>query len=297
MSKEGKEAKKVMIFSTGAKGGVGKSTMAVLLIEALREAGQSVAGIEGDEHSPTLVNKYGRGSINIAQVDLAGLVDRSGLVAFSDAVRDLKEDWIVVNTPASGARIFDEQPEALAMFNREIRAVWSLSINADRNEGGIENDGLLTSVDVGMLSSVADGYKIAVKQPFQLAYRGQKCWYDGLDETFRIAGVEVMTIEKMHPSLVERIQRDSRSIPEIITELNATDPLVGASLQLFWRDAKNEMHNTILSDVDLIPVVGLERTKGKLFGPGGLLAQERSGSESDVPVDASGEGSAQAEVD
>lgn len=294
MSKEiVKEHKKVLIFSTGAKGGVGKSTMAILMIEALREAGRSVAGIEGDEHSPTLVNKYSRGGINVAQVDLAGLVDRSGLVAFNDALRELEEDWIVVNTPASGARMFDEQPETLAVFNREIRAAWSLSINADRSEGGFENDGLLTSINAGTLSSAADGYKIAVKQPFQLAYRGQKCWYDGLDDTFRLAGVQTMTVEKMHPSLVEKIQRDRRSIPEIIAELNASDPLVGASLQLFWRDAKKGMGQTILSDVVLTPIVGMERTEGKLFGPGGLLTKQ-SGAESDG---ASDEGPAQGEGD
>lgn len=278
---------KVLIFSTGAKGGVGKSTMAILLVEALREAGAKVAGIEGDDHSPTLVNKYGNGGLHVAQVDLAGIVDRSGLVAFSDALGQLEEDWIVVNTPASGARVFDEQPEILAAFGYEVRAAWSLSINADRTEGGFENDGLFTSIDRGALSSVAAGYRVAVKQPFQLAYRGQKCWYDGLGEMFESMTVRTMTVGKMHPLLVEKLHRDSRSIPEIITDLNATNPLVGASLHLFWRDAKEEMGRSILSDVTLTPTVGLERTTGKLFGPDGILTRAAG----NTPDDSSAGGS------
>ena len=258
---------KTLVFSAGAKGGVGKSTMAILLIEALREAGLRVSALEGDEHSPTLVRKYAGSEISVGEVDLAGLVDRTGSVAFAGAVRRLEGEWVVVNTPASGARLFDENPEILAAFGGyELRAVWSLSVNADRSDGEMENDGILSSLDRGLLSALDPGRVTVVKQPFQLAYRGQKCWYDSLDGWFTSNGVKTLTVEKLHPSLVELLHRDKRSLPEIVTDLNQSDPLVGASLQLFWHNAKTEMIDSILSGVKVNLSDGLKSTKGRFFG-------------------------------
>ncbi|WP_298211616.1 division plane positioning ATPase MipZ [Ferrimicrobium sp.] len=54
--------KKVLIFSTGAKGGVGKSTLAILMVEALLEGEATVACLEGDERSASLGAKYGLSS-------------------------------------------------------------------------------------------------------------------------------------------------------------------------------------------------------------------------------------------
>jgi len=269
MATEVKKSKK-LVFSTGAKGGVGKSTLAVLAIEALRETGQSVACIEGDEHSPTLVRRYAGSDVSVAEVDLAGLVDRSGSVAFADALRALDSEWIIVNTPASGVRPFENDPEILAAFKGEydLRAAWSLSVNADRTLADSEDDGILTSLDSGMLSAMTKGRVTAVMQPFQLAYRGQRCWHDDprFTEWLKIGGVRVISIEKAHPQLVELIQRDSRGIPEIVADLNGSDPIVGASLQLFWHSAKEAMADSILAEARVNLSDGLKSTRGKLFG-------------------------------
>ncbi|MHB1734372.1 MAG: division plane positioning ATPase MipZ [Ferrimicrobium acidiphilum] len=53
---------KKLIFSTGAKGGVGKSTLAILMVEALLEGEATVACLEGDERSASLGAKYGLSS-------------------------------------------------------------------------------------------------------------------------------------------------------------------------------------------------------------------------------------------
>ncbi len=270
MSTKGDKRIKKLIFSTGAKGGVGKSTLAVLAIEALREAKESVACVEGDEHSPTLTRRYRNSPIVVADVDLAGLVDRSGAVAFADALKGLNSEWIVVNTPASGARPFESDPEILAAFRREyeLRAAWSLSVNADRTVGNTEDDGILTSLDRGMLSAMTEGRVFAVKQPFQLAYRGQRCWYDdaSFENWLAAGGAHTIAVEKAHPQLVELIQRDNRTIPEIMADLDRNDPVLGASLQLFWHGAKKAMADSILYGADISLSGGLKSTRGRLFG-------------------------------
>ena len=134
---------KKLIFSTGAKGGVGKSTLAILMVEALLEGEATVACLEGDERSASLGAKYGsHPEVRVANVDLSSLTPDAGLAMLGKAVESLDAQYVVVNTPASGVRVFDELPLVLTSLGREPRATWSLAITADRIKDGADDDGL-----------------------------------------------------------------------------------------------------------------------------------------------------------
>lgn len=265
---------KVLIFSTGAKGGVGKSTMAVLIVEALREAGCPVVAIEGDDHTPTMRRKYDGGSaVKVVNVDLAGLNGAAGVVAFGGALGEAgKTAYAVVNTPATGVRIFEERPEALRGLDWDMRATWCLSVSADRSDNGVGEDGIFASIDAGMLSAMAMTDVTVVRPLFQLSYPGQPFWWDHHGASASELGIQTMDVESIHASMLESIHSDRGTMSELIASLNKTDPMVGATLQMFWHKIKVDLARTVLKGVNLRLDDELVSPKGRLFGAGGLMA-------------------------
>ena len=267
------ENKKVLIFSTGAKGGVGKSTMAILMVEALLEGGGTVACLEGDEHSPTLSKKYSsHEKVRVANVDLSSLIDASGMDVLGKAVAEIDAEYVIVNTPASGVRIFDEFPEVLASLDFEPRAAWSLGINADRIKDGAEDDGLFTSMDGGMLSAIAAQNVTVVRPLFQRAYRDQNFWYDARSDVANRLGINTMDIAKIPASTLEAIHRGESSISGLVATL---DPILSATLQILWYRVKTAMAETVLKGAGLA-LNELPRSlpvREKVFGEDGLARQ------------------------
>jgi hypothetical protein len=265
--------KKELIFSTGAKGGVGKSTLAILMVEALLEGGNTVACLEGDEHSPTLATKYGsHPEVRVANVDLSSLTDEDGIDVLGKAVATLDAQYVIVNTPASGVRIFDEFPLVLASLDREPRAAWSLAITADRITNGGEDDGLFTSMDKGMLSAVESGHVTVVRPLFQCSYRGQAFWYDDRSDVAERLGIKTMEISKIPASTLEAIHRTPSSISELAEQF---DPILSATLLLTWHRVKTALAATVLEGARVAldePVQSLPKRE-KVFGEGGIMQQ------------------------
>ena len=263
---------KTVIFSTGAKGGVGKSTMAIVMIEALREAGLTVSGIEGDEHSPSLHRKYD-GTIEIADIDLAGMFGEEGVELFNEAVNSLPDGHIVVNTPATGSRMFDEIPGLLESTGWTTRATWCLAIKPDRTHDGVNEDGLFESLEQGMLSGVTNGGITVVRPLFQQAYRGQKFWYDNYLEVAEQVGLHEMTMKKLPSKLFDAVARDSRSIPQLITDFSNIDPLTGANMALIWHGVKKSLAETVLlGDPIQVGDVAPKTNNIRIYGEGGIAA-------------------------
>jgi hypothetical protein len=262
-----------VIFSTGAKGGVGKSTMAILMIEALREAGKDVSGIEGDEHSPSLKRKYGD-TIKIADVDLAALFGDVGVEAFNEAVNSLGEGYIIVNTPATGSRMFDELPQVLRDATWNIRATWCMSIKADRTRDGVEEDGLFESAEEVMLSGL-DTNHITVVRPLFQGRRGQKFWYDNYLDLAKGIGLKEMPMKIFSGRALDAIHRDKRPLPEVIAELSQKDPVFGSSVQMMWYAMKNSMASTVLDGAELRLDARVVPARTKIYGPGGLVEASR----------------------
>ena len=242
---------KVVIFSTGAKGGVGKSTLTILMIEALREAGIEVACIVADERSAITERKYLDSPITLVEADPFKLGYPEAMSSFRGIVNELKENWVVVDTSATWARIFDDSPEELARSDWETRAVWSLALIADRDTSGADDDGLFESIERGMLSAMVRENATVVRPMFQLSYRGQQFWYDKSAKLTENLGLKKIQIKRIPASLIQAIHRDRSSMTELIAKSNAKDPVTGANLQLIWHSTKVSLAETILAGANL----------------------------------------------
>lgn len=110
---------KVAIFSAGAKGGVGKSTLTILMIRALREAGISVACIVAEERFPITERKYFDGPITLVRADPLKLGYPEAMPTYEGIVSEFKENWMVVDTSATWATIVDDSSEELARSDWE----------------------------------------------------------------------------------------------------------------------------------------------------------------------------------
>ena len=264
---------KKLIFSTGAKGGVGKSTLAILMVEALLEGEATVACLEGDERSASLGAKYGsHPEVRVANVDLSSLTPDAGLAMLGKAVESLDAQYVVVNTPASGVRVFDELPLVLTSLGREPRATWSLAITADRIKDGADDDGLFTSIDGEMLSGIASTRVTVVRPLFQCSYRGEPFWCDDRGDLMKRVGMRIMDIPRIPMPTLEAIHRTPLSVSEVAAQ---SDPILSAALLVTWHRIKTALAATVLDGaaVNLIPPPLSLPKREKIFGAGGILQQ------------------------
>jgi hypothetical protein len=262
-----------MIFSTGAKGGVGKSTLAILMVEALLEAEVPVACLEGDERSPSLAAKYrSHPDVQVATVDLSSLRSDAGVALLGNAVEALEAQYIVVNTPAGGARVFDELPFLLPALGREPRATWSLAITADRVKDGADDDGLFASIDGEMLSGIPATHITVARPLFQCTYRGEPFWCDDRSDVMKRVGLRIIDIPRIPMPALEAIHRTPLSVSEVASQ---SDPILGATLLLTWHRIKTALATTVLdgAPVNLTPPPLSLPKRDKIFGEGGVLQQ------------------------
>ncbi|TSE18492.1 hypothetical protein Talka_02135 [Tepidimonas alkaliphilus] len=128
---------KAIIFSHGEKGGVGKSTVASVLVDALSfGARKRVMLIEGDVKIDDVYNRYHRHVVKAAQFNLADQTH------YEDAVSKMLEylehnmeciDVAVVNLPATATGTIDRDVEtlgeAVSGLGADLRVIYSASSN------------------------------------------------------------------------------------------------------------------------------------------------------------------------
>lgn len=101
---------KTVIFSHGDKGGVGKSTIAAVMVDRIVSQTQACTVIDGDVKTPDLYNRFHQTSdikayrmqINYAGAASVALNELAGLV------EDAPCDFVVVNCPAGAGDTLDE---------------------------------------------------------------------------------------------------------------------------------------------------------------------------------------------
>ena len=127
---------KAIIFSHGEKGGVGKSTVASVLVDALRFGAQKrVILIEGDVRTDDVFNRY-REHVQAVKFNLADQSHYQNAVSkmleFVEQNAD-RADAFVVNLPATATATIDRDVEmiaaALAGCSIDMRVVYSASSN------------------------------------------------------------------------------------------------------------------------------------------------------------------------
>ena len=108
--------KKKLILVHGDKGGVGKSTLASLIVDAALEAFGKVAVVEGDEKIDDVSSRFaGVQGVTGFMVDLArpDASEEAVIALFEELEGAGLPDLVVVNTPASASATLDRQAAVL----------------------------------------------------------------------------------------------------------------------------------------------------------------------------------------
>lgn len=128
---------KPVIFSHGEKGGVGKSTVAALMCDALIFRGEKrIAIVDGDGTTDDVTRRYGAHAASSAIIGLADPSEKeraiNKLVDYIEQVH-LDVDAIVVNLPATASETVDPEAEIIRQtledLDLEPRIVYSASNN------------------------------------------------------------------------------------------------------------------------------------------------------------------------
>lgn len=194
-----------LIFSHGEKGGVGKSTTAMALIEHCLQAGLQPFLIEGDTGIPDVAARY-RGVIEGAQIPLSrpDLVDEAvgELFELLESSLDYLEGRpVIVNLPAGAASTVDRS----APLIHEVAQTAGWSITTIYLIGaGVES---ATAAEESLNSGLAgkSDKKIAVRN---LAFGDPSRWpwtRGGHHERWEAAGGKVLDLEELAARVVNQI--------------------------------------------------------------------------------------------
>lgn len=118
----------------GGKGGVGKSTVSMALVDALLEKGEQVLLVESDDSNPDTYKALK----NIVPCEICNMDTEEGYIKLGGIIEEKSKDCIVVNTAARataglmkhGAIIADVAKE----MNRELIMLWPINRQRDSLE-------------------------------------------------------------------------------------------------------------------------------------------------------------------
>ena len=130
---------KRMIFVHGDKGGVGKSTFAILLADYFLHQNQKIAVIEGDKTVRDVAPRFDNvPEARVVEIDLArpDMSEDAVVALFSALENNLSDTEIaIINTPASSSATLDRQADIIAPTVKEMGyklvVCWMVDIGED----------------------------------------------------------------------------------------------------------------------------------------------------------------------
>lgn len=129
---------KKMIFVHGDKGGVGKSTLASLIVDYALHNDFSTAIVEGDKTIRDVAPRFRDSQATLIDVDLArpDLSEEAIVGLFSAIEQHLADaEIVVINTPASASQTLDKQAEIIAptvqALGFSLAVAWMIDIGED----------------------------------------------------------------------------------------------------------------------------------------------------------------------
>lgn len=194
-----------IIFCHGEKGGVGKSTTAMCLIEHCLRAGLNPYLIEGDTGIPDVAARY-RGVIDGAQIplsrpDLAEEAIGELLELLESSLTDLAGRPVIVNLPAGAASTVDRSASLIQEVAKA--AGWSITTLYLISSGVESATAAVESLSEGLVG--ASDKKIAVRN---LAFGDPARWpwaRAGHQATWETAGGLVLDLEELASRVVDKI--------------------------------------------------------------------------------------------
>jgi hypothetical protein len=158
---------KTVIFSHGDKGGVGKSTIAAVMVDRIVSQTHACTVIDGDVKTPDLFNRFGAVRDVKAysmQINYAGAAS-TALNELAKLVEDAPSDFIVVNCPAGAGDTLDD---LAGMFSEScedlgVRMAASYALGTKDECAG----SLRQSLSDGLMSFVAPENRLVIYPIFQ----------------------------------------------------------------------------------------------------------------------------------
>ena len=198
---------KTVIFSHGDKGGVGKSTIAAVMVNSIVERAGHCTIIDGDAKTPDLYNRYsdtGDVTVHTMQINYAGAASVA-MNQLAELVEKSDSPFVVINCPAAAGDTLDELAgmfsEVCAMMGVRMAATYALGTK-DECAGSLAEslkNGLMSFVkekDRMVLYPVFQGDKSAFpweKDPARPGYRGGESIFPKLEPQFVMQALEKTT--------------------------------------------------------------------------------------------------------
>lgn len=198
---------KTVIFSHGDKGGVGKSTIAAVMVSRIVDRMGHCAIIDGDAKTPDLYNRYAETpgvDVHAMQINYAGAASVA-MNQLAELVEKSDSPFIVINCPAAAGDTLDELAgmfsEVCAMMDVRMAATYALGTK-DECAGSLAEslkNGLMSFVkEKGrmVLYPVFQGDQSAFpweKDPARPGYRGGEAVFPTLEPKFVMQALEKTT--------------------------------------------------------------------------------------------------------
>jgi hypothetical protein len=198
---------KTVIFSHGDKGGVGKSTIAAVMVDRIVDRAGSCTIIDGDVKTSDLHNRYSgtKGvDAHVMQINYAGAASVA-MNQLSELVEGSDSEFVVINCPAAAGDTLDELAglfrEVCTMLDIRMAATYALGTK-DECAGALAQslkNGLMSFVDENdrmVLYPIFQGDKAAFpweKDPARASYMGKEGVFPSLEPKFVMQALEKTT--------------------------------------------------------------------------------------------------------
>lgn len=201
---------KTVIFSHGDKGGVGKSTIAAVMVDRIVSLTQACTVIDGDVKTPDLFNRFSMTQevkADLMQINYAGAASVA-MNQLAKLVENAGSDYIVVNCPAGAGDTLDELAELFNESCDELGARMAATYALGTKEecaGSLDR-----SLRDGLMSFVAPPDRLVIYPVFQgdrpvfpwfsdsardqyVAHRGMESDFPKLEPAFVMQALEKTT--------------------------------------------------------------------------------------------------------
>ena len=231
---------KTIYLSHGEKGGVGKSRVAMVLVDYLMKIGHPVALVEGDKSGIDVGQRYSglveTGYINLNRPDAMEEAFSSLGRWFEDHARDKN---VVVNLPGQASDTLDQFAALLGnvaeMLGYDLSVFYSVG-PLDLHTGNLQN-----SIQTGLMSASEVTRQIVVMSEHGGPVIGYHWFGSKAREKFLGAGGKEGIMPKLKPDHLEKMVRELSGGYSAMLDRNSPIKIADRALLFSWLKAAHEV--------------------------------------------------------